>query len=534
MTNQVFEPLRENDPRTAGGYRLRARVGAGGMGQVFLSFSPGGRPVAVKMLWPQFAEDPAFRARFAQEVRAAQQVNGIYIAQLLDADPAATPPWLASAYIPGPSLAEAVRLAGPLPVPVVANLAGAVAKALQAVHAARIIHRDLKPNNVILGTDGPRVIDFGVARATDGTHLTLSGSSVGSPQYMSPEQVRGRPTTPATDVFALGAVMYHVATGRQPFGEGPDFDIVLRIHSGVPPLTGCPPELRGIISACMASEPMDRPTLEEVIAACAMPGLPLPPALAQAIQTRQAAVSASAAEPVPAVPEHVTGPLPSAAHTGTGPLSPAALTRTGSRPSAGRGRTLIVAGAAGLVLAGAGLGAWAIQVLNGGGGGAQPQQSQPASNQAALPATSTPQSSGQTTTPPASSTPEPSTPPAEKVQWSGTIRFNDDGIDLDTVPPAVDPSTPEDLREALSAPLSQLHSQDGMMRVWTEAGEPTPQQCREIVSTQGSDRAKAVKGDYVCVITDEERVAVLKVVKFPTDFSGVVGTVKVWELTESD
>ncbi|MFD0473051.1 serine/threonine-protein kinase [Nonomuraea thailandensis] len=188
MAGQAFEPLHGDDPRTLGGYALRARIGAGGMGRVFLSFSPGGRPVAVKMVRAEFADDSEFRARFAQEVRAAQQVNGIHIAQLLDADAGAPTPWLATAYIPGPSLSEAVRLAGPLPVPVVAGLTVAVARALQAVHAAGIIHRDLKPSNVVLGGDGPRVIDFGVARATDATSLTLSGVRVGSPQYSSPSR----------------------------------------------------------------------------------------------------------------------------------------------------------------------------------------------------------------------------------------------------------------------------------------------------------------------------------------------------------
>lgn len=170
-----FSQLEPGAPTEVGRYRLYARLGAGGMGQVFLSFLPGGRPIALKVVRAEFSADPEFRRRFAQEARAAQQVNGIHIAQLLDADPEAATPWLATAYIPGPSLLEAVRLHGPLPVASVRRLIAGIAQALDAIHAAGLIHRDLKPANVILAADGPRVIDFGIARALETSMLTQTG-----------------------------------------------------------------------------------------------------------------------------------------------------------------------------------------------------------------------------------------------------------------------------------------------------------------------------------------------------------------------
>ncbi|MEU7000437.1 serine/threonine-protein kinase [Nonomuraea sp. NPDC046570] len=506
MADQVFDPLRDDDPQTLGGYALRARVGAGGMGQVFLSFTPGGRPVAVKMVRAEFAGDPDFRSRFVQEVRAAQQVNGIHIAQLLDADPAGTTPWLATAYIPGPSLAEAVRLAGPLPVPVVASLTASVARALQAVHAAGIVHRDLKPSNVVLAADGPRVIDFGVARAADATHLTLSGVRVGSPQYTSPEQIHGHPATAATDVFALGAVMYYAATGQPAFGEGSDFTIVFRIAQNEPLLAGCPPELRDLISACLTKDPANRPTLDEVIAACAMPGMPLPPVLIRAIEARQAAVAALASRPTPAV----TG-------------------RTAAmRPRRPR-RRLLAVGAAVLVLAAGALGARIAVGWADDPDAVQPSAQQSPSQQSAPSSTGTPASSGESPVP--ATTPADQVTPADKVQWKDTIRFRGEGADLDSVPPnVIDASGDWDVNEA--AGESMIGSPDDALRVWSGTGEPTRQECRELVRTQGSDTASVDEGDLVCVITSDQRVALLKITGI--NFSSVLATAKVWALKDRD
>src|SRR5215469_1282951 len=198
-----WEPL-QGDPAELGGYRLSGRLSAGGMGHVYLAFTPGGRPVALKILRPELGDDPEFRARFRLEVAAARRVNGLFTAQVLDADPDGSPPWLVTAYVAGQSLAQAVAAHGPLPEHSVLLLAAGVAEALQGIHAAGLVHRDLKPSNVLLAADGPRVIDFGIALAAEGPALTRAGLRMGSPQFMAPEQVRGGSVTAAADMFALG------------------------------------------------------------------------------------------------------------------------------------------------------------------------------------------------------------------------------------------------------------------------------------------------------------------------------------------
>uniref|UniRef100_UPI002156623B protein kinase domain-containing protein n=1 Tax=Streptomyces fradiae TaxID=1906 RepID=UPI002156623B len=190
-------------------------LGAGGMGKVYLSYTPGGRPVAIKVIRPDFAQDAEFRRRFAQEVQAAQRVQGLYTAPVIDADTDAREPWLATAYVPGPSLADAVQRHGPMPVDTVLLLVAGIAEALQVIHGAGIVHRDLKPGNVLLASDGPRVIDFGIARAADATSLTSSGVTIGTPSFMAPEQAAGSTVTPATDVFALGQVAAYAALGTR-------------------------------------------------------------------------------------------------------------------------------------------------------------------------------------------------------------------------------------------------------------------------------------------------------------------------------
>src|SRR5437660_1322774 len=212
-----MQPLTSNDPVEIAGYRLRARLGAGGMGQVYLAYTPGGRAVAMKVIRPDLGNDAEFRNRFRQEVEAARSVHGLYTAQVLDADPAGEPPWLVTAYVPGPSLAQAVDMHGPMPPMTVLHLVAGVAEALQAIHAAGVVHRDLKPSNVILAPDGPRVIDFGLARSVEAGSLTSTGIRVGSPQYMAPEQVLGQAVSPAIDVFALGSLAVYAVSGRPAF-----------------------------------------------------------------------------------------------------------------------------------------------------------------------------------------------------------------------------------------------------------------------------------------------------------------------------
>jgi hypothetical protein len=264
----VVQPLASDDPAEIGGYRLRARLGAGGMGRVYLASTPAGRSVALKVVRPELGDDQDFRARFRQEIQAARQVHGLYTAQLLDADPAATPPWLVTAYVPGPSLAQAVAENGPMPEAMVFRLIAGVAEALQAIHAAGVVHRDLKPSNVLLAPDGPRVIDFGIARALEATALTRSGMMVGSPQFMAPEQIRDQPVTPAIDVFAVGSLAVYAARGRPPFGEGHSAALSYRVLHEPPDLDGCPPQLRALIESCLRKEAGARPAPGQILEFC--------------------------------------------------------------------------------------------------------------------------------------------------------------------------------------------------------------------------------------------------------------------------
>ncbi|MBK3606003.1 serine/threonine protein kinase, partial [Streptomyces sp. MBT54] len=212
----VRTALSAEDPQEIGGYRLQARLGSGGMGVVYLAHTRGGRPIALKAVREDFAADPGFRLRFADEVASARRIHGLFTAQVIDSGVDDPVPWLATAYVPGPSLEQAVRHHGPLPPRTVLLLMAGIAEALQAIHGAGVVHRDLKPANVLLAEDGPRVIDFGIARAADAAHLTGTGVRIGTAAYMAPEQAMGLPVTPAVDVFALGALAAYVAgvTGR--------------------------------------------------------------------------------------------------------------------------------------------------------------------------------------------------------------------------------------------------------------------------------------------------------------------------------
>jgi serine/threonine protein kinase len=258
--------LQPGDAHRIGPYRLMGELGSGGMGRVFLGLSAGGRPVAVKVIRADFAADPEFRVRFAREVAAARRVNGLFTAQVVDADVAGPVPWLATVYIAGPSLAEAVAGHGPLPAPSVLALAAGLAESLGAIHAAGVVHRDLKPSNVLLAGDGPRVIDFGISRAAEAASLTRSGTVVGSPGFMSPEQAEGREVGPPSDIFSLGALLVFAATGQAPFGDGPTAALVYRVVHGSPDLDQLPTELRPLIERCLAKEAGKRPTADDLLA----------------------------------------------------------------------------------------------------------------------------------------------------------------------------------------------------------------------------------------------------------------------------
>jgi protein kinase-like protein len=263
--------LRPGDPELIGPYRLRGRLGAGGMGRVYLGLSPGGRAVAVKVIRAELAQDPEFRARFRREVAVARTVSGLYTAPVLDADTDGPEPWLATAYVPGPSLADAVTRHGPLPAASVLMLAAGLAEALSAIHGAGIVHRDLKPANVLLAADGPRLIDFGISRAAEASALTHTGLVVGSPGFMSPEQAEGREVGPASDVFSLGAVLAFAATGQGPFGSGSTPALVYRVVHNPPDLDQVPDGIRLVVERCLAKDPAARPTAANLLAGAAYP-----------------------------------------------------------------------------------------------------------------------------------------------------------------------------------------------------------------------------------------------------------------------
>jgi len=270
MTEGRPRPLADSDPRQLGRFQVLGLLGEGGMGRVYFGRSPGGWAVAIKVIHAGLAADPAFRARFAHEVATARAVGGIYTASVVDADTAAERPWLAVEYVAGPSLSDAVTAGGPLPLRAVLRLGLGLAEALQAIHAAGVVHRDLKPSNVLLAADGPRVIDFGIARAAEHSSLTRTGTILGSAGFMAPEQITGGETGPAADVFALGAVLTFAATGLGPFGEGRTEALAYRVVYADPTLNDVPHPVRGVVARCLAKDPRYRPTPGEVVAALAV------------------------------------------------------------------------------------------------------------------------------------------------------------------------------------------------------------------------------------------------------------------------
>ena len=296
-----MEPLGPGEPAQVGRYRLLAAVGEGGMGRVLLGVAPDGRLAAVKQVHRGFASDPGFRERFRREVEVSRLVSGAYTAAVMDADAHAPTPWLASVFVAGPSLQEAVDTTGPLPPVAVRHLAAGLASALIGIHRAGLVHRDLKPGNVLLADDGPRVIDFGIARAAEGgTDLTHTGVILGSPAFMSPEQAEGRPLTPASDVFSLGALLVLAATGHSAFAGASAPQSLYNVVHTHPDLRFLPPELRALAEPCLAKDPARRPTpaqLLELLGPLPPVQRPWPPAVHALIARHQADVTAVVTKP---------------------------------------------------------------------------------------------------------------------------------------------------------------------------------------------------------------------------------------------
>ena len=368
-------PLTADDPRMVGEFRLHARLGSGGMGRVYLGHSPGGRAVAVKVVHPHLARDAAFVDRFRREVAAAQAVNGSYATPVIAAGPDDDPPWLATAYVAGPSLADMVTApsasGGPLPEDALLKLAAGLAEALRAIHECGLVHRDLKPGNVLLAPDGPRVIDFGIARALDGTALTSAESLLGTPSFMSPEQAQGQPAGPASDVFSLGGVVYFAATGAGPFGSAHPAVMLYRIVHTEPELDRLPPRLRDLIAACMAKDPARRPTPAELSAALMdvvppgdSPAAFWPAPVARRIAEHQAR-PADERPALPVWPPSAAGRSPSAtpptvrlADLGGQPTGTLPVTSPGLRPGPAPERRQVLAALAGVATGGLAVAVW--------------------------------------------------------------------------------------------------------------------------------------------------------------------------------
>ncbi|MFD0314461.1 protein kinase domain-containing protein [Streptomyces flavalbus] len=259
--------LNSDDPRSIGGYRLIDRLGSGGMGVVYRARSRSGRQVAVKVVHAQYAGDAVFRTRFRQEIDAVRKVSGVFTAPVVDADPEAVRPWMATQYVPGPSLADRVRAGGPLRGAELRRLVLGLVEALRDIHRVGVVHRDLKPANVLMAEDGPRVIDFGISRAAENQTLTETGHLIGTPPFMSPEQLTdSRSVGPASDVFSLGSLVVFAVTGRGPFDADSPFVAAYQVMNDAPALDAVPEPLRGIVARCLAKEPAERPGLDALAA----------------------------------------------------------------------------------------------------------------------------------------------------------------------------------------------------------------------------------------------------------------------------
>ncbi|MEU4268711.1 serine/threonine-protein kinase [Streptomyces sp. NPDC026092] len=487
---EVFQPLQADDPPVVGRYRLAARLGAGGMGRVYLSHTPGGRPVAIKVVRPELADDPVFRRRFRREIKAAQRVRGAYTAELIDADADASPPWLATLYVPGPSLAEAVARRGPLPVAAVLWLMAGVAEALQAVHGAGIVHRDLKPANVLLAADGPRVIDFGISLASDITSQTATGTAIGTPSFMAPEQASVGELTPATDIFALGQTAAFAALGEPLYGDGPSVMVLYRIVHSEPDLSRLPAELRPLIARCLAADPADRATPAEVVEWCRRhlgPEAGADPAVWREVMGPELAVP---------------GPVPEPTPVGTLPLVP----RRDGRPETGpderrsrRRRTVLVTAVA--ALAGALLVTGLTWTVTDAVGRwiRDREASDSASKDGGRSSGPTGSSSGPSSTP--SSTPSSAAPPKKPQAVAYPFQRLDEKNSLSIKEPVERTDRKGDIR-LVCKELCDLQSDSTLMSMHVGKPGATLDDCRiavKVVPTRRLSLLTAAAGSEICV-----------------------------------
>jgi serine/threonine protein kinase len=549
------------------------------MGRVYLSFTPGGRAVALKIIRGEFGSDPEFRERFAREVSIAQQVNGIHIAQLIDAGTDNGVPWLAGAYVAGPSLAQVVTVQGPLPVHTVLALAGRIAESLGAIHATGMVHRDLKPGNILLDESGPKVIDFGIVRAATPTATGRSShrTFIGSPPFMAPEQIRGQKVTPATDVFALGATLYHLSTGESAFSADFADGVLYRVIHDEPDYDACPEQVRELIRVCLRKDPAERPSTQRIIEGCraagAGPETPLPDAVRAMIRERAQALelvkitgpqevdqtedmhetldeagmetvgdesdSTAADEMAPIVPQlPPTEPDVHSMTTVTPQATPLVELASGptvpiSRPR--RGRTAFVAGMSSLATAVAAVVIaallWPHPATTGSNSS---QRTDQAVNHVGSQSPSLVSTSASTSASAATSTPA-SASGSDPVQWHGHVLITVNEVDLDSVPVNNGASTQVSLYDTSSGlgntpyQFTALPFGTATLAVWSGSTAPTRAQCYDQVASQGVNVVSVSNGTMVCVITAMDRVALLKVLDDQADSgNGILTDVTVW------
>lgn len=507
------ERLRAEDPREIAGYRLLARIGEGGMGTVYLSRTRGGQPVALKVIRREYGGAPGFRRRFEQEVQAARRVQGYHVVPVVDHDTSGERPWLASVFIPGPSLHEALTEHGPLPVTAVLQLVGCTARALTAIHAAGIVHRDLKPSNILLSEQGPYVIDFGIARAADATQLTSSGGVIGTPQFMSPEHALGDPVGPATDVFSLGLIAAVAATGRHPYGDGGPLTLAAQIANTAvrPPRTDLYDDrLRPLLERCLAADPAARIGTEELAALCEeaegrslndFTGW-LPQPLTADSAARKRALLTPAPEPT------VTDSGPRPPHSPTFAAAPTVAPSTPTAPApARRGRTGLVAAGTAVAVALAVTLTWTVARAgstsdDGRGKGHDEESVQPTHPTEPAPTTSTPDDDGY------------------------VVVFRDRPLSLRSPGTAnivrVDLDVPQVVQDTPGRDIMLSEVSGGRWEFYTPMGKSTgktPQQCLQgalgdVLPTEiGAQdlRTTVPVGTLLCTVTSENQLAMLEV-----------------------